>query len=215
MPTDPTVFIVDDDEAVRRSLRRLIASAGMAVEDYATAEEYADRCDPSRPGCLVLDVRMPGMSGLELQRMLQQKGMKIPVIIISGHGDVPKAVQAMKGGAVDFIEKPFKGEVLLDRIRQAIELDGQVRRRQARRAEVQSRLALLTPREHEVMELLATGTPVKQVAYQLGLSRKTVDVHRSHIMMKLQIDSLVELVRMLEVAQQPSGPPPTHERPPG
>jgi len=214
MPTDPTVFIVDDDEAVRRSLRRLIASAGMAVEDYATAEEYADRCDLSRPGCLVLDVRMPGMSGLELQKMLQQKGMKIPVIIISGHGDVPKAVQAMKGGAVDFIEKPFKGEVLLDRIRQAIELDGQVRRRQARRAEVQSRLALLTPREREVMELLATGTPVKQVAYQLGLSRKTVDVHRSHIMMKLQIDSLVELVRMLEVVQQPSGRPPTHD-PPG
>ena len=199
MPTDPTVFIVDDDEAVRRSLRRLIASAGMAVEDYATAEEYAGRYDPSRPGCLVLDVRMPGMSGLELQKMLQQKGMRIPVIIVSGHGDVPKAVQAMKGGAVDFIEKPFKGEVLLDRIRQAIELDGQVRRRQARRAEVQSRLALLTPREREVMELLATGTPAKQVAYQLGLSRKTVDVHRSHIMMKLQIDSLVELVRMLEV----------------
>jgi len=215
MPTDPTVFVVDDDEAVRRSLRRLISSAGMAVEDYATAEEYADRCDPSRPGCLVLDVRMPGMSGLELQRMLQQKGIRTPVIIISGHGDVPKAVQAMKGGALDFIEKPFKGDVLLDRIRQAIELDRQVRRRQARQAEVQSRLALLTPREREVTELLATGTPVKQVAYQLGLSRKTVDVHRSHIMMKLQIDSLVELVRMLEAARQPSHPLPTQERPPG
>lgn len=215
MPTDPTVFIVDDDEAVRRSLRRLIASAGMAVEDYATAEEYADRCDPSRPGCLVLDVRMPGMSGLELQKMLQQKGIRIPVIIISGHGDVPKAVQAMKGGAVDFIEKPFKGDVLLDRIHQAIELDGQLRRRQARRAEVQSRLTLLTPREREIMELLATGTPVKQVAYQLGLSRKTVDVHRSHIMMKLQIDSLIDLVRMLQFVQPPSGSSGTGEQPPG
>ena len=192
----PTVFIVDDDQAVRKALSLLIKSAGLEVETHTSAQAFLETYDPARPGCLVLDVRMPGMSGPELQEQLSARGITIPVIIITGHGDVPIAVRALKKGAVDFIQKPFDGEVLLERVRQAIELDAQMRREQARRAEVAARLARLTPREHQVMGLLVAGRGNKEIALALGLSRKTVDIHRAHIMMKLGIDSLVELLRM-------------------
>lgn len=199
MKTDATVFVVDDDQAVRESLSRLMESVGQEVATYAGAQEFLDSYDPSRPGCVVLDIRMPGMSGLDLQEKLARDGMRIPVIIISGHGDVEKAVRAMKAGAVDFLRKPYKAKVLLERIGQALELDAKIRRQEAERAKAAALIAQLTPREREVMGLLATGAPSKQIAYHLGLSRKTVDVHRAHIMMKLQIDSVVDIARLVEI----------------
>jgi two-component system response regulator FixJ len=199
MKTDATVFVVDDDQAVRQSLSRLMESVDQKVATYASAQEFLDSYDPSRPGCLVLDIRMPGMSGLDLQDKLARDGVRIPVIIISGHGDVEKAVRAMKAGAVDFLRKPYKAKVLLERIGQALELDAKIRRHEAERAKAAALIAHLTPREREVMELLATGAPSKQIAYRLGLSRKTVDVHRAHIMMKLQIDSVVDIARLVEI----------------
>lgn len=199
MKTDATVFVVDDDQAVRESLSRLMESVGHKVATYAGAQEFLDSYDPSRPGCVVLDIRMPGMSGLDLQEKLARDGVRIPVIIISGHGDVEKAVRAMKAGAVDFLRKPYKAKVLLERIRQALELDAKIRRQEAERAKAAALIAHLTPREREVMGLLATGAPTKQIAYRLGLSRKTVDVHRAHIMMKLQIDSVVDIARLVEI----------------
>jgi len=203
MTTDATVFVVDDDQAVRESLSRLMESVGQEVATYAGAQEFLDSYDPSRPGCVVLDIRMPGMSGLDLQEKLARDGMRIPVIIISGHGDVEKAVRAMKAGAVDFLRKPYKAKVLLERIGQALELDAKIRRQEAERAKAAALIAQLTPREREVMGLLATGAPIKQIAYRLGLSRKTVDVHRAHIMMKLQIDSVVDIARLVEIYDGP------------
>ncbi len=203
MKTDATVFVVDDDQAVRESLSRLMESVGQEVATYAGAQEFLDSYDPSRPGCVVLDIRMPGMSGLDLQEKLARDGMRIPVIMISGHGDVEKAVRAMKAGAVDFLRKPYKAKVLLERIGQALELDAKIRRQEAERAKAAALIAQLTPREREVMGLLATGAPSKQIAYRLGLSRKTVDVHRAHIMMKLQIDSVVDIARLVEIYDGP------------
>ena len=203
MKTDATVFVVDDDQAVRESLNRLMESVGQKVATYASAQEFLDSYDPSRPGCVVLDIRMPGMSGLDLQEKLARDGMRIPVIMISGHGDVEKAVRAMKAGAVDFLRKPYKAKVLLERIGQALELDAKIRRQEAERAKAAALIAQLTPREREVMGLLATGAPSKQIAYRLGLSRKTVDVHRAHIMMKLQIDSVVDIARLVEIYDGP------------
>jgi len=208
MHPEATVFVVDDDKAVRESLQRLMESVGLAVEAYPDAQAFLDGYNRTRPGCLLLDVRMPGMSGLELQEKLAGEGYGIPVIIISAHGNVEKAVRAMKTGAIDFIKKPYKGKLLLDRIRQALELDAQLRLEDAERAEVAARLEHLTPREHEVMSLLVAGKYPKQIASELGLSRKTVDVHRSHIMMKMQVDSLVELARLVQIhgagADEPS-----------
>lgn len=203
MKTDATVFVVDDDQAVRESLSRLMESVGQEVATYAGAQEFLDSYDPSRPGCVVLDIRMPGMSGLDLQEKLVRDGVRIPVIMISGHGDVEKAVRAMKAGAVDFLRKPYKAKVLLERIGQALELDAKIRRQEAERAKAAALIAQLTPREREVMGLLATGAPSKQIAYRLGLSRKTVDVHRAHIMMKLQIDSVVDIARLVEIYDGP------------
>lgn len=196
MNADPTVFVVDDDEAVRKSLQRLIESGGLRVEAYTCAMEFLDAYDPAKPGCLILDIRMPGMSGLELQQKLVSQGILIPIIIISGHGDIPKAVQAMKHGALDFIEKPFNDELLLDRISRAIELDAQIRQDSARQDDIALLIARLTPREREVMDLLVTGMSNKQVAAQLGISPKTVDIHRGHLMHKLEVDSLAKLVRI-------------------
>lgn len=199
MAPEPTVFVVDDDEALRQSLTRLMESVGLPVETYPDAEAFLDNYDSARPGCLVLDIRMPGMNGLALQDKLAQGRVRMPVIIISAHGDVDKAVRAMKSGAVDFIKKPYKGELLLERIRQALELDARIRSQEAARAEVGARLALLSPREREVIEMLAAGKTPKQIAFELDLSRKTVDVHRGHIMMKMRAETLVELVEMLHV----------------
>ncbi|MCP4592411.1 MAG: response regulator transcription factor [bacterium] len=201
--------MVDDDEAVRESLERLMQSVGLAVEAYPHAQAFLEGYDRSRPGCVLLDIRMPGMSGLDLQDRLLAEGMRIPVIIISAHGNVEKAVRAMKAGAVDFIKKPYKGPLLLDRIRSALAADVRTRHAEAERVDVAARMAKLTRREREVMSMLATGKAPKQIAFELGLSRKTIDVHRGHIMTKMRVDSLVELSHMVQTQQEPrpSGSP--------
>ena len=191
-----TVFVVDDDQAMRSSLQWLIESVGLAVESFASADEFLTSYYPGRAGCLLLDVRMPGMSGLELQEYLNAHEIKIPVIIITGHGDVHMAVRAMKRGAIDFIEKPFNDEVLLDAIRNALNLDERRRGYQAERAELAARLAQLTPREHEVMDMVTEGKSNKEIAKTLGVSAKTVEAHRARVMEKMQAGSLAELVRL-------------------
>jgi FixJ family two-component response regulator len=195
MNREPTVFVVDDDQAMRNSLKWLIESVGMRVETYGSAGDFLQQYYPGRAGCLLLDVRMPGMSGLDLQDHLARESIRIPVIIITGHGDVPMAVRAMKAGAVDFIEKPFNDELLLDSIRNALVSDFEQRSHQAERAEIATRLAQLTPREYEVMEKVAAGMPNKQIALDLGVSSKTVEAHRARVMEKMEADSLAELVR--------------------
>ncbi len=201
MQEKATVFIVDDDQAIRDSLSRLMDSIGLATETFADAQAFLDNYDNEKPGCLLLDIRMPGMGGMELQQELSARNISIPIIIISAHGSVEQAVQAMKTGAVDFIRKPYDGGVLLDRVKHALELDADLRQKDAQRAEVASRINLLTPRETEVMKLLAAGKYPKEIAFELGLSRKTVDVHRSHIMMKMQADSAIELAQMLQTQE--------------
>jgi RNA polymerase sigma factor (sigma-70 family) len=208
MSPEATVFVIDDDPAVRESLQWLIESVGLNVETYSTAQEFLDAFDRDRPGCLVLDVRMPGISGLDLHDQLASQQIRIPVIIITGHADVPMAVRAMKAGVVDFIEKPFSDELLLDRIRAALELDAKIRVNQSHRTEVETYFAQLTPREREVMGLVVAGKSNKQIAAELGLSQKTVEVHRAHVMQKMHADSLAELVQMavtLGVVQQTTG----------
>ena len=196
MQSNPTVFVVDDDPAIRESLRWLIESVGLNVKVFTTAHEFLDAYDPSLPGCLVLDILMPGMSVLDLQSELAARKVNIPILIITGHAEVPVAVRAMKAGALDFIEKPFSDQLLLDRIRRAIEKDTESRRTHSQRAEVAARLAQLTPREREVMDLVIAGKANKVIASELGLSPKTVEVHRAHVMKKMQVDSLADLVRL-------------------
>jgi FixJ family two-component response regulator len=195
----PTVFVVDDDEAVRKALKLLIESAGLKVLTFASADDFLAGYQPAWPGCLLLDVRMPGMSGLALQEKLLSEKILIPIIMITGHGDVAMAVGAVKKGAIDFLQKPFDDEVLLDRVRHAIEIDAERRVTAARQAEFDARLARLTPREHEVLNLLIDGKGNKEIALALGLSRKTVDIHRSHVMMKLGVDSLLEIAKMGDI----------------
>lgn len=193
---EPTVFVVDDDPAMRDSLRWLFESVGLAVETFATAEEFLNGCHPSRPGCLLLDVRMPGMSGLNLQDELAARHFTLPTIIITGYAEVATAVRALKTGAIDFIEKPFSDELLLERIREAIVADRQAREAQAQRADVAARVALLTTRELSVMELVIAGKANKVIAADLGLSPKTVEVHRANVMRKMEAQSVAELVRL-------------------
>lgn len=197
MTAEPTVFVVDDDEAMRNSLQWLIESAGLAVKTYDSADAFLADYYPGRAGCLVLDVRMPGMSGLELQSYLAREGFRIPVILITGHGDIAMAVRAMKAGALDFIEKPFHDEDLLRSIRQALNHDQRMRADRLIKAEIARRLAELTPREHEVMLLVTEGKSNKEIAALLGVSIKTVEAHRARVMEKMQADSLAELVRMV------------------
>jgi RNA polymerase sigma factor (sigma-70 family) len=200
MRPEATVFVVDDDPAMRNSLRWLIESVGLAVAAYATADEFLERYDPARPGCLVLDVRMPGMSGLDLQDELTRRRITIPTIVITGHAEVAMAVRAVKAGAVDFIPKPFSDQLLLDRIRQALEQDRRDREARAFETDVARRVSNLTPREREVMERIVAGKANKEVAAELGLSPKTVEVHRAHVMEKMQVASLADLVRMALLA---------------
>lgn len=200
MSSEPTVFVVDDDQAMRTSLQWLIESTGMAVRTFASADSFLAAYYPGRAGCLLLDVRMPGMSGLELQSYLAQKGYRLPVIIITGHGDVDMAVKAMKAGAVDFIEKPFHDEDLLRSIRNALELDQRQRVTRASRAEIAARLAELTPREHEVMAMVTDGKSNKEIAATLGVTAKTVEAHRARVMEKMRAESLANLVRMALIA---------------
>jgi two-component system, LuxR family, response regulator FixJ len=197
METDPTVFVVDDDPAMRQSLRWLIESVNVGVETYATAQDFLAAYDPDRPGCLVLDVRMPGMGGLDLQAELARREIEVPVIIITGYAEVPTAVRALKAGALDFIEKPFSDQLLLDRIQQAIASDRQARARRLERAALAARVGQLTPREREVMQLVVAGSSNREIAAELGLSVKTVEVHRARVMEKMKVDSLADLVRLV------------------
>ena len=199
------VWIVDDDEAMRSSLKWLIESVGMRVESHDSANAFLQSHYPGRFGCLLLDVRMPGMSGLELLEHLRAQQMMPPTIIITGHGDVPMAVRAMKTGALDFIEKPFNDEVLLDSIRRALVVEEQRRDTSASLAEVASRLENLTPREHEVMQMVTEGMSNKEIANSLGVSAKTVEAHRARVMEKMQAGSLAELVRMAIAVEQQLG----------
>jgi FixJ family two-component response regulator len=211
MSSRPTVFVVDDDQAMRNSLKWLIESVSMQVETYESANAFIQSYYPGRSGCLLLDVRMPGMSGLELQEYLRVNQIAIPVIIITGHGDVPMAVRAMKAGAVDFIEKPFNDELLLESIRRAMALDVKQRDMQSQRAEIATRLARLTPREHEVMVMVTSGKANKEIATSLGVSSKTVEAHRARVMEKMEADSLAELVRMAINANLTLNEPPKEE----
>lgn len=201
MARETTVFVVDDDQAMRASLKWLIESVGMQVETYESAQAFLDAYYPGRAGCLLLDVRMPGMGGLELQSYLARREIRIPVIIITGHGDVSMAVKAMKVGAVDFIEKPFDDEELLNSIRNALQHDEKQRVLRAQRADIAARMAELTPREHEVMAMVTDGKSNKEIAATLGVSAKTVEVHRARVMDKMRADSLAELVRMALLAR--------------
>lgn len=200
MNSEPTVFVVDDDQAMRTSLQWLIESTGMQVRTFASADSFLSAYYPGRAGCLLLDVRMPGMSGLELQSYMAREGYRLPVIIITGHGDVAMAVKAMKSGALDFIEKPFHDEDLLRSIRNALELDQRQRVSRATRAEIAARLAELTPREHEVMGMVTEGKSNKEIAAALGVTSKTVEAHRARVMEKMRAESLAELVRMALIA---------------
>ncbi len=200
MSREETVFVVDDDQAMRSSLQWLIESMGMRVETYASAHDFLDAYYPGRAGCLLLDVRMPGMSGLELQAYLARREHRIPLIIITGHGDVSMAVKAMKNGAVDFIEKPFDDEALIVSIRNALQHDEKQRALRAQRADIAARMAELTPREHQVMTMVTDGKSNKEIAAALGVSAKTVEVHRARVMDKMRASSLAELVRMVMIA---------------
>jgi len=196
----PTVFIVDDDPSVRKALKRLIESVGLEVETLTSAQEFSDQEQPDKPSCLVLDVRMPGLSGLDLQDELAARGLNMPIIFITGHGNIPMGVRAMKAGAVDFIEKPFDDQALLDAIHQAIEQDRKARLEQAKIKEILRRVGLLTHRERQVFALVVTGIFNKQIAFELGTSEKTIKVHRARIMQKMQAKSLADLVRLAEKA---------------
>jgi len=194
---EPTVFVVDDDPAVRDALRLLIRSVQLEVEVFASAHDFLRAIDGERAGCLVLDIRMPGMSGLELQERLAEEGVGLPVIMITGHGDVPMAVRALKTGAFDFIEKPFNDQVLLDCVKRALELDAKRRQEQYSRAQLRHKLAQLTPRERQVLDMVVQGKSNKVMAAELGVSQKTIEAHRAKVMEKTQARSLSELMRMI------------------
>ncbi len=192
----PTVFIVDDDAAIRFAMQALMDSVDIEHEIFESGDEFLERVDDHRAGCLVLDIRMPGLGGPELQEELLKRGSTLPIIFITGHGDVPMAVEAMQKGAVDFIQKPFRDQDLLDRIREALKTDQERREERQKHAEVAERLARLTNREREVFDLVVTGKPNKVIAYELGVSQRTVEIHRARVMEKMQARSLADLVKM-------------------
>lgn len=194
-----TVFLVDDDEAVRDSLSMLMRSVELTSEAYASAQDFLDAYDPERSGCLVLDIRMPGMSGMELQDKLVEQHAMLPIIFITGHGDIPMAVEAMQKGAVDFITKPFRDQDLLDRINQALEQDNESRSALMEKHQIVQRLDSLTPREKEVLTLVVEGKANKVIAGELGVSQRTVEIHRARVMEKMQARSLAQLVRMVMI----------------
>jgi two-component system, LuxR family, response regulator FixJ len=200
-----TVFIVDDDEAVRDSLRLLLKSIGLPVRTFASAQEFLPSYDVRQPGCLVLDIRMPGMSGLELQQQLNMRGATIPVVFISGHGDIPMAVEAMQHGAFDFLQKPFRDQDLIDRVQRALERDATIRAQLQATDRIREHLASLTPREREVLDLVTAGKANKVMAGDLGVSQRTIEIHRARVMEKMQARSLAQLVRMLMEVERSSG----------
>jgi FixJ family two-component response regulator len=194
LPT--TVVVIDDDDAVRSSLKLLLKSVNLPVSVFASAQEYLPRFAPHQPGCLIVDVRMPGMSGLDLQQQLNLRGAIIPVIFITGHGDISMAVEAMQHGAFDFLPKPFRDQDLLDRVRLAIQKDAANRRELGQSERIRVCFASLTPREREVLGLVTAGKPNKVMAADLGVSQRTIEIHRARVMEKMQATSLAQLVRM-------------------
>jgi FixJ family two-component response regulator len=192
----PTVHVIDDDDGMRRALTLLLDTAGYQTAAFADPVKFLSQFAPETRGCLVLDIRMPGMSGLEVQHKLNGMGSTLPLIFVTGHGDVPMAVQAMKEGAFEFIEKPFRDQDLLDRVDQAIERDLKIRSTLAQRAEIESRKASLTPRELQVMSMVVNGAANKVIAIDLGLSERTVEIHRSKVMEKMAVHSVAHLVKL-------------------
>jgi two-component system, LuxR family, response regulator FixJ len=197
-PDAPLLYLVDDDEAVRDALGLLFGSIGLAFEAYSSALAFLERYDPTQHACLVADIRMPGLSGLELQQRLNERGTDIPIVFITGHGDVPMAVSAMKSGAVDFIQKPFRDQELIDRIHKALAQDRERRARRSEQDEIRGRIASLTKREEEVMRRVVRGQANKVIAMDLGLSQRTVELHRARVMRKLGMRSLAELVHSVD-----------------
>jgi two-component system response regulator FixJ len=191
-----TVFVVDDDAGVRSSIRLLLKSVGIPATPMASAQEFLAAFDPTQPGCIVLDIRMPGMSGLELQQELNRRGAMLPVLFITGHGDVPMAVEAMQHGAFDFLQKPFRDQDLIDRIQKALKRDEWNRAALREQNQVRERMASLTVRERQVLDLLTQGKQNKVMAAELGISQRTVEIHRAHVMEKLGATSVAQLVRM-------------------
>jgi two-component system, LuxR family, response regulator FixJ len=196
------VFIVDDDFGVRSSIRMLLKSIGVAATPLASAQEFLASFDPAQPGCLVLDIRMPGMSGMELQQRLNMLGATMPVIFITGHGDVPMAVEAMQHGAFDFLQKPFRDQELIDRVQKALVRDAETRAGMQKHGQIRQRLESLTPREKEILDLLTQGKQNKVMAADLGLSQRTVEIHRAHVMEKMGAASVAQLVRMVIDARE-------------
>jgi two-component system response regulator FixJ len=202
----PTVFVVDDDAPVRDAIALLLETVELPCETFASAQDFLAAYDGGRSGCLVLDIRMPGMSGLELQEHLRQAGSPIPIVFITGHGDIPMAVEAMKRGAVDFIRKPFRDQELLDRIQEALSEDDTRRAAYRNLGEIRDRVGKLTPREREVFRRVAAGQANKVVAIELGISERTVEIHRSQVMQKTQARTLADLVRMKLTLDQTQAP---------
>jgi FixJ family two-component response regulator len=206
MHSTPTVYIIDDDNGVRSSIRVLMKSVGLPAVTFASALEFLRAYVPSQPGCLVLDIRMPAMNGLELQSVLRAKGATIPIIFITGHGDVPMAVEAMRNGAFEFLQKPFRDQDLIDRVQEALARDSESRHSVEEQHRIKACVESLTPREREVLELLTTGKANKSMATDLGLSQRTVEIHRAHVMEKMGVKSVAQLTRMVLQLESHSTP---------